>query len=108
MYPTWVTTADLNGDGKPDLAVAGSGTNSVRVLINQGSGTFAAAVIYLAGANPSAVAALDLNGDGAPDLAVANGGSGNVSVLLNQGDGTFAAAIDYVTGANPSRSPRRT
>jgi hypothetical protein len=55
----------------------------VSVLLNQGNGTFAAAVNYAAGSSPRSVAAADLNADGRPDLAVANSGSGNVSVLLN-------------------------
>jgi hypothetical protein len=54
----------------------------VSVLFNNGDGTFAPAVDYLAGTSPQAVVAVDLNGDGKPDLAVANGGS-TVSVLLD-------------------------
>ncbi len=64
-----VTVADLNGDGKPDLAVANQ-TGTLSVLLNQGNGAFAAAVGYAAGAGPVSVAASDMNGDGKPDLAV--------------------------------------
>ncbi len=70
------------------------------MLLNQGDGTFAAAVAYDAG---GAVAIGDLDGVNGPDLAVANSffGSNDVSVLLNQGDGTFAAAVAYDAGNGP-------
>src|SRR6185437_9787817 len=106
-YPTgtapWsVVAADLNGDGKPDLAVADEGSNTVSVLLNNGNGTFAAKVDYPTGFSPSSVAEADLNGDGEPDLVVANAGANSsVSVLLNNGNGTFAAKVDY-----PSPNPR--
>ena len=73
--------ADLNGDGKADLAVA-SGTG-VSVLLNNGNGTFGAPASYGSGTNPVSVAAADLNGDGKIDLAV--GGANRASVLLNLG-----------------------
>jgi hypothetical protein len=79
-YPTKVAAADLNGDGKVDLAVA-SYDESVSVLLNQGNGTFAPAVRYAVGGDAISVAAAELNGDGRPDLAVT--GPNNVSVLLN-------------------------
>jgi hypothetical protein len=92
VSPTAVTMADLNGDGKPDLAVA-SGTG-VSVLLNNGGGTFAAPASYGSGTNPLSVAAADLNGDGKIDLAVGSR-AGSASVLLNVGNGTFAAAVNY-------------
>ena len=66
--PVSVAMADLNGDGKADLAVA-SGTG-VSVLLNNGNGTFGAPASYGSGTNPVSVAAGDLNGDGKIDLAV--------------------------------------
>jgi hypothetical protein len=100
--PISVAVADLNGDGKPDLATANWFSDDVSVLLNQGNGTFAAAVNYGADSYPISVAAADLNGDGKPDLAVANRNSDHVSVLLNQGNGTFAAAVSYAAGTSPS------
>jgi hypothetical protein len=76
--------ADLNGDGKPDLAVTNFGRATVSVLLNKGNGTFAARTYYSTGAGPASIAAADLNNDGRPDLAVANNSASNsVSVLLN-------------------------
>ncbi len=102
INPSSVAHGDLDGDGDQDLAVANISSNTVSVLLNQGSGTFAAQIQYATGATPWSVAIGDLDGDGDQDLAVANINSNTVSVLLNQGSGTFAAHIQYVTGANPN------
>jgi len=46
-----VSTADFNGDGKPDLAVVWSGTSTsgVAILLGKGDGTFASEVSYPTG-----------------------------------------------------------
>jgi hypothetical protein len=88
--PAAVAIADLDADGKADLAVANFGTPgdlskaNVSVLIQEHDpalrGTFQAAVNYQTGSGSGDVAVGDLNDDGKPDLAVANEGS--LSVLL--------------------------
>ena len=40
--PRSVAIGDLNGDGKPDLASANSGADTVCVLLNKGDGSFQA------------------------------------------------------------------
>src|SRR5262249_50600177 len=101
--PGSAAVADLNGDGKPDLAVANGNGHTGSVLLHNDKGTFAPKGDNFESADPSAVASADLNGDGKPDLAVGNNFSGNdnLSVLLNNGGGTFAANIDYPAGSNP-------
>ena len=95
-------TGDVNGDGKPDLAVANSGSDTVSILLGNGDGTFAAALNYGVGSFPRSVALGDINGDGKLDVAVANLGfvRGSVSILLGNGDGTLGAAINYPLGSN--------
>jgi hypothetical protein len=100
--PNSVAIGDLNGDGKPDLAVANEPSNTVSVLLGNGDGTFGAKTDFGTGASPNSVAIGDLNGDGKPDLAVANYLANTVSVLLGNGDGTFGAKTDYGTGAGAS------
>jgi hypothetical protein len=94
--PTSVAVADLNGDGKPDLAVANRDSASVSVVFNRGGGGFTSRQDYGAGEDPASVAITDLNGDGAPDLVT--GSSNLISVLLNVGDGTFQRRTTYSAG----------
>jgi hypothetical protein len=84
--PSSLTVADLDRDGKLDLAVANGGSGDLSVLLGNGTGGFTAAPgtpVATGGNAPSAIAAGDLNGDGKLDLAAVNGGNGSVSVLLN-------------------------
>ena len=92
-----VVTADFNGDGRLDLAVANFSSNTVSVLLGNANGTFQAAQNSTTGASPQSLAVGDFNGDGKPDLATA--GTAGVSILLNNGNGTFAAPINYGVGA---------
>src|SRR5687768_7737645 len=85
--PRAVATADFNGDGRLDLAVANTGSNTVSVLLGDSGGTFQAAQTSATNAGPRSVAAGDFNADGIPDLATAN--DSGVSVLLGTGNGTF-------------------
>ena len=100
--PYGVATADLNGDGIPDLAVANNSSGNVSVLLGHGDGTFATAVSYLVGAAPSAIVIGDFNRDGIPDLAVTNYGSNTLSILLGNGNGTFQAQQTFAVGSLPS------
>jgi hypothetical protein len=96
-----VAIGDLNGDGKPDLAVANFGSNTVSVLFGNGDGTFGARMDIGTGDGPYSVAIGDLNRDGKADLVVAIYYSNTVSVLLGNGNGTFGPRTDFGTGSGP-------
>src|SRR6185503_9807568 len=68
--PTSVAIADLNEDGRPDLAVThgGNAPPAVAVLLGNGDGTFGSPTDFEVGRIPRAVRAADLNGDGHLDL----------------------------------------
>jgi len=89
-----VAVGDLNGDGKLDLAIATSSTNSVTILFGNGDGTFTPATSPspATGEQPQSIVAGDFNGDGKLDLAIANAADNTVTILLGNGDGTFTQA----------------
>jgi len=99
--PSSVAIQDLNGDGRPDLAVSVYNSDAVSVLLGNDDGTFGARTDFATGKNPQSVAVGDLDGDGRADLVVANYAAHTISVLLGYGDGTFRAKNDFASGSYP-------
>ena len=107
--PAVITIGDLDGDLDPDLAVADRWGNPsegfVRILMNNGDGTFQDPVSYAAGESPGSVALGDLDGDLDPDLVVTDRLEdpleGFVRILVNNGDGTFQDPVSYAVGKQP-------
>ncbi len=99
-----VATADVNGDGIPDIVVAYFEDYTVGVMLGNGNGTFQAQSVYSVGKHPYSVAVADLNHDGCPDIVTANENDGTISVLLNtcNGTGSFGAATTYNVGSLPT------
>ncbi len=96
-----VAIADLNADGRLDLAVVNTNSNTVSVLLGNGDGTFGSRIDRPTGSGASSVAIADLNVDGRPDLVVANWGTNAVQVLLGNGDGTFGPWTNFGAGSTP-------
>jgi hypothetical protein len=99
--PEGFAVGDFNGDGNPDLAVTGTKSNNVGILLGNGKDGFSPGGTFETGPGPIGVVAGDFNGDGKLDLAVVNNGLDNVSILLGNGDGTFGTAEDFGAGQSP-------
>jgi hypothetical protein len=97
-----IGVGDFNRDGIADLAVVDPWSQTLRVLLGNGDGTFIVQAAHPAtGFNPLDIAIGDFNGDGRLDLIVCNAfGPGNslsattLNVFLGNGDGTFAKVAD--------------
>ncbi len=100
-----LATADFNGDGKGDVAALNHTTNTVKILLSNGAGSFLSADEYPAGSfggSTNFILATDLNADGKSDLIVTNSFSAQRTlVLLNTGNGAFSAPTTLASGSLP-------
>ena len=106
ISPASVAVSDIDGDGKPDLAVVRSGASIVSLFRNTSTGGSLSFVAATDVAINSAVKIFmgDLDGDAKPEIVVANNYAGTVSVLKNTsvpGVLSYDPQVDYATGTSP-------
>ncbi len=111
--PTSVAIGDLDGDGKPELVVTNSFSNTISVLKNTShvgnidSTSFAPSIDFTTGLGPVSVAITDINGDGKPDLVIADFDAKTISILKNTTTNnsitksSFASKVDFKVGTCP-------
>jgi hypothetical protein len=100
--PGGLKSADLNNDGRPDLAVTDNLNQTVQVFLNA-AGNLQTPTSYglNGGINPQGLDLQDLNGDGWIDIVTANQNSNNLSLLISQNGTNFNALTPLSTGAGP-------
>lgn len=84
--PLWISTGDLNKDGRMDAVVANLSTANISLFLGKGDGTFFPAVQIPTVASPCDVEVADLDQDGNLDLGV-NGEGADKAVAVHLGDG---------------------
>jgi hypothetical protein len=97
-----LATADLNGDGKPDVIASFRGNppdEGLRIYLGNGNGTFGTPVDFLL-QSPGSLIAGDFNNDGRQDVLVC--GDSGLTVLLGRGDGGFQAPVIGPSGVCPT------
>jgi hypothetical protein len=96
-----VQSADIDNDGDIDIVVNGeldvaSNDPLLKILKNNGNGTFAPAIDYTPSRNFADMKLRDVNGDGFVDLIFAPDGNFpnfHLGTAVNLGNGTFAATV---------------
>jgi hypothetical protein len=99
---------EVNGDGKPDLAIVnspsstadGHGKDGLTILLGDGAGGFRmlAGSPFATGRIPNRVAIGDVNGDGVADIAVSSPDGNNITLFLMSSKGVASSSTIAIGG----------
>jgi hypothetical protein len=95
-----LATADLNRDGRVDLAVSNADANTVTVLLSSEAGLIPT-FTWVTSASPRGIVSGDFNRDGRIDLAVVGYNCGCVDVGRGNGDGTITTLATFEVAPQP-------
>ncbi|RJQ53274.1 MAG: VCBS repeat-containing protein [Actinobacteria bacterium] len=102
VAPDFSATGYFDADAYPDIAVPFRASNTVRVLLGDGSGGFSWGSTLAVGDQPHAVQAADLNEDGFTDLVLGYYSQEVVAILIADGAGSFS--MEQTLAAGPSHA----
>ncbi len=106
VFPYGVTVADIDSDGRRDLAVVNAISNSVSVLLANSSGGFGARTDFATGATPFALTARTSTTTAIPTsrprTSAAAASRSCSTPRPGPRAGSFGAKTDFATGAEPS------
>jgi hypothetical protein len=103
--PTALAIADIDGDGKPDVAVNHMNYSTVSAVKNlslPGTVSFSANIDFYVSQMPPSILLTDLDNDARPDIISAGSGSSALSILRNLIPKPFISSVTPLTAGNGS------
>ncbi|WP_375437131.1 FG-GAP-like repeat-containing protein [uncultured Hymenobacter sp.] len=97
--PKDMAVGDIDNDGDVDVLLPGFNTNSLGLLLNNGTGLFTQSRTLTTVSPQGLVATGDVDGDGDLDVLSAGSATAGISLLRNTGNGTFLAPITISAGS---------
>ena len=106
--PNNLAIADIDGDGKQDVATVNSGDATISILRNTSSGsflTFIPRIDYSTEDSSSSIAIGDLDGDARPEVVTVNPLFGSFSVFVNASTSGTINMIDKIDFPSTYETP---
>lgn len=107
LQPDFITVADVDQDGNPDLLVVNGADSTLSVLLGKGDGTFHTAQTFatsgISGSNALQSLVVDnFDSDGFPDVVFPFVANRAIRILQNDRQGGFHPLNTYLTGRTPA------
>jgi Family of unknown function (DUF1028) len=100
--PEKLIVADFDGVNGPDIAAVTVGSQSIAILLNDGTGVYTLSSTVVLAQRPSVIAAGDADGDNDIDLLLPMLAVDHVQILDNDGAGVFTAGMVVPTADGPN------